>query len=43
MEKEKITQEFTKGFNRSSKIMEFKLGVKKLELLNALVINTIIG
>ena len=33
MEKEKITQEFTKGFNRSSKIMEFKLGVNEARVI----------
>ncbi len=37
MEIEKITHEFEKGFNRSSKIMENKLGIDAARLLNTLI------
>lgn len=36
MEKE-IEQKFEKGFNRSSKIMEYKIGINEARLLNTLV------
>lgn len=34
---EKIEQKFEKGFNRSSKIMEYKIGINEARLLNTLV------
>lgn len=37
MEDEKIIHEFEKGFNRSSKIMEYKLGIDAARLLNTLI------
>ena len=37
MENNKIEQEFEKGFNRSSKIMEYKLGIDAARLLNTLI------
>ena len=37
MEDDKIIHEFEKGFNRSSKIMEYKLGIDAARLLNTLI------
>lgn len=37
MEKKKITQEFEKGFNRSSKVMEHKLGNNAAKVLSTLI------
>ncbi len=37
MENNKIVQEFEKGFNRSSKIMEYKIGIDAARLLNTLI------